>query len=76
MHLQPHTGRRHQLRLHSAHNGHAIVGDLSYADDRLAYRMVSEPFALQYPSTSDQIAPSSCDAHVMLNLTRSEHKWN
>lgn len=29
----PHTGRRHQLRVHLAHLGHAIVGDAIYAGD-------------------------------------------
>ncbi len=29
----PHTGRRHQLRVHLAHSGHAIVGDMIYGGD-------------------------------------------
>jgi 23S rRNA pseudouridine1911/1915/1917 synthase len=29
----PRTGRRHQLRVHLAHAGHAIVGDLLYGED-------------------------------------------
>ena len=37
--LTPHTGPRHQLRLHMAHVGHPIVGDYTYAADKLAYRM-------------------------------------
>ena len=28
------SGRRHQLRLHTKHIGHGIVGDFTYADDR------------------------------------------
>lgn len=28
--LQPHTGRTHQLRIHMAHLGHPIVGDMVY----------------------------------------------
>ena len=39
MWLTPHTGRRHQLRLHMQHVGHPIVGDYTYAADKLAYRM-------------------------------------
>jgi len=33
--LRPLTGRTHQLRLHLAHIGHAIVGDALYADARM-----------------------------------------
>ncbi|CAM9187492.1 unnamed protein product, partial [Laminaria digitata] len=29
--LRPHTGRRHQLRLHALHVGHPILGDATYA---------------------------------------------
>ena len=31
--LRPHTGRRHQLRLHMVHIGHPILGDATYAGD-------------------------------------------
>lgn len=34
MRLSPLTGRRHQLRVHCAHSGHPILGDLTY--DRVA----------------------------------------
>ena len=30
---RPHTGRRHQIRVHLAHVGHAILGDLLYGGD-------------------------------------------
>lgn len=29
-----HTGRRHQIRLHLAHSGHPIVGDISYGPEK------------------------------------------
>src|SRR6185312_11837 len=29
----PHTGRKHQIRIHLAHIGHAIVGDKLYGGD-------------------------------------------
>jgi 23S rRNA-/tRNA-specific pseudouridylate synthase len=28
--LEPYTGRRHQLRVHMSHLGHAIIGDYQY----------------------------------------------
>lgn len=31
--LRPLTGRRHQLRLHLAHNGFPILGDVTYGDE-------------------------------------------
>ena len=47
--LEPHTGRRHQLRLHCSHHDHGIVGDLTYSDDRLAYRTFLHAAALELP---------------------------
>ena len=47
--LEPRTGRRHQLRLHTAHHGHAIVGDLTYAGDRSCYRTFLHAAALDLP---------------------------
>ncbi len=39
--VTPHTGRKHQIRIHLAHAGHAIVGDKIYgADERLYLRFV------------------------------------
>ena len=32
MELKPHTGRTHQLRIHSQHIGHPIIGDSKYFD--------------------------------------------
>lgn len=36
VHLEPLTGRTHQLRVHLAHIGHAIVGDTLYASSAVA----------------------------------------
>jgi len=47
--LEPKTGRRHQLRVHASHAGYPIVGDLSYANDRLMYRMFLHASALALP---------------------------
>ncbi|KGJ95744.1 tRNA pseudouridine(65) synthase TruC [Thalassotalea sp. ND16A] len=32
--LQPHTGRRHQIRRHLAHLRHPIIGDINYGDNK------------------------------------------
>lgn len=47
--LTPHTGRRHQLRVHMAHIGYPIVGDFTYASDPLPYRMFLHAAALELP---------------------------
>jgi 23S rRNA pseudouridine1911/1915/1917 synthase len=35
--ILPHTGRKHQIRIHLAHVGHAIVGDKIYGGDEDLY---------------------------------------
>jgi len=35
--VRPHTGRKHQIRIHLAHAGHPIVGDKLYGDDEQRY---------------------------------------
>lgn len=36
--LSPKTGRTHQLRIHSANNGHSIVGDIKYGDPENTFK--------------------------------------
>lgn len=39
--VTPHTGRKHQIRIHLAHIGHSIVGDKLYGpDERIYLRLV------------------------------------
>jgi 23S rRNA pseudouridine1911/1915/1917 synthase len=38
----PHTGRKHQIRIHLAHVGHAIVGDKLYGGDEDLYLALVE----------------------------------
>lgn len=47
--LKPQSGRRHQLRLHSMHMGHAIVGDATYGGDVVSPRMMLHAWRLALP---------------------------
>ena len=67
--LEPRTGRRHQLRVHCAHHGHPIVGDVSYAKCRLAYRTFLHAAALQLPLAADDVR------HALSNPSTSGSRW-
>jgi tRNA pseudouridine32 synthase / 23S rRNA pseudouridine746 synthase len=58
--LEPLTGRSHQLRIHMAELGHAILGDPLYGDERtlaMARRLLlhAERLTLAHPSDERQI---------------------
>jgi 23S rRNA pseudouridine1911/1915/1917 synthase len=40
--VQPHTGRKHQIRIHLSHIGHPIVGDKLYGEDEDLYLALVE----------------------------------
>jgi 23S rRNA pseudouridine1911/1915/1917 synthase len=40
--ITPHTGRKHQIRIHLAHRGHPIVGDKLYGADEDCYLALVE----------------------------------
>ena len=52
LHIRPETGRTHQIRVHLAHLGHAIVGDPLYGPKReppWADRLMLQSVALELP---------------------------
>lgn len=57
--LKPRTGRRHQLRVHTAFLGHAIVGDQTYEEEdkshaNLSPRMCLHAHELGFPLPDDE----------------------
>jgi tRNA pseudouridine32 synthase/23S rRNA pseudouridine746 synthase len=59
--LTPVTGRTHQLRVHCAHAGHPILGDVLYGDRASAPRLLLHATRLVFtdPATSQRIMMDS-----------------
>jgi tRNA pseudouridine32 synthase/23S rRNA pseudouridine746 synthase len=62
--LNPLTGRTHQLRVHCAHAGHAILGDPLYGDAASAPRLLLHATRLVFadPTSGNRVAVESAPA--------------
>lgn len=51
-----HTGRTHQIRVHMAHIGHALVGDFLYGREREGgYSLVCSEISFPHPMTKENV---------------------
>lgn len=50
VHLHPETGRMHQLRVHMAHLGAPILGDILYGDPNSAPRLMLHAYRISLPA--------------------------
>jgi 23S rRNA-/tRNA-specific pseudouridylate synthase len=53
--LYPHTGRRHQLRVHLQSIGHPILGDYTYSKDKFTERMLLHAKSLKIPIDEEEM---------------------
>ena len=80
--LWPHTGRTHQIRVHLAHIGHAIVGDKTYGwrpkTGELSPQRVllhAQKLAFDHPKTGERLSfetPLPDDMMAFCNLLREQ----
>lgn len=64
---RPHTGRRHQLRLHALHMGHPILGDTTYGNadhtiPRMCLHAQSLQLQLSLPSSASNTSTAASSA--------------
>lgn len=83
LHFQLETGRTHQIRVHSAHMGHPVIGDPLYTFGRsLGINLTGQALhawrlGLDHPVTSDRathIAPLPQEFEKVLNILRLRHQ--
>ncbi|MEM9543883.1 MAG: RluA family pseudouridine synthase [Cyanobacteria bacterium P01_E01_bin.42] len=76
------TGRTHQIRVHSAHYGHPLVGDITYSSKRkLSVNLSGQALharrlCLQHPLSGEPIeaiAPLPADFTKLLNILRKRN---
>lgn len=71
LHLTPHTGRTHQLRVHCSESGFPIVGDYQYGSTIMDSRIYLHAYALRFtnPKTQEEIhhyAPIPKEFEILL----------
>lgn len=62
------TGRTHQIRVHAANSGYAIVGDLKYGDSAINQVFRQRGFKRLYLHASELVLPGSDDGSGSLRL--------
>jgi 23S rRNA pseudouridine1911/1915/1917 synthase len=74
--LQPKTGRTHQLRVHLAHVGHPIVGDVTYGGKAITMRdILGEKAALKIKNQKSKIKnPPSHDDPLIERQALHAHR--
>jgi 23S rRNA pseudouridine1911/1915/1917 synthase len=73
--MKPKTGRTHQIRVHLAHLGHAIVGDPLYGPQKQppwADRLMLQAVALEFPSPNGRPMRFETESELEPRIGKSE----